>query len=397
MRSMLAILTLISLPLAAAAQAFKLAPAVAVEAEDFTVAKGWKVVKNGEGNYMVDIIGFNHISGERLLGIDAKDETAAAHADVDVPVAGKYRLWVRYEYPAFCETRFRVVVEQGGKAVADQVMGKKDSPRYSLRRRRRRRRSTTRRGGRRGCARRSSPSRSSKKGKARIHLEGVEQPQTPGVAAEPQHRSRLPHQRRRRRLAEALPRRDDALPDPRRLPRHARAALGGALHQQGRQAGHVPRSRTSTTACPGAITDPAEVKDLKPGASSDWVGLAGQDTTHFVMIAASAAPGALEVEIRPVGGEGGREEADAARARSRVYLPPYPGKGDEPTTPEEAIDAILARPEEDEGAGQGADAAAVLRRLDAAGPGQRLRPEVRRAVRGAGLPLAAPGPLRADR
>ena len=102
--------------------AFVLAPAVALEAEDFTVEKGWAVVKNGQGNYMVDIIGFNHISGERLLGLDEKDEAASAYRDIVVPESGAYRLWVRYEYPAFCETRFRVVVEQGGRAVLDAVM-----------------------------------------------------------------------------------------------------------------------------------------------------------------------------------------------------------------------------------------------------------------------------------
>src|SRR5690348_3717439 len=72
------------------AQPFKLAPAVAVEAEDFTVDSGWKVLRNGHGNYMVDIVGFNHISGERLLGIDEKNDTASAFMDVTVPVAGKY-------------------------------------------------------------------------------------------------------------------------------------------------------------------------------------------------------------------------------------------------------------------------------------------------------------------
>ena len=69
------------LPSALAQVPFKLAPAVAIEAEDFTVESGWKVLKNGEGNYMVDVIGFNHISGERLLSIDAKNEAASAFAD----------------------------------------------------------------------------------------------------------------------------------------------------------------------------------------------------------------------------------------------------------------------------------------------------------------------------
>src|SRR5262245_52598584 len=124
-------LTLLAFAAPAAGQ-FTLRPAVSLEAEDLTVTSGWKVIRNGEGNYFVDMIGFNHVSGERLLHIDAKNTTASAHADIDVPEAGKYRLWLRYEYPPFCETRFRVVVEQGGKAALDAVMGKKDSPRYAF-------------------------------------------------------------------------------------------------------------------------------------------------------------------------------------------------------------------------------------------------------------------------
>src|SRR6516225_9952571 len=119
----LAALVALSLPTALLAQAFQLAPAVAVEAEDFTIESGWKVVQNGHGNYMVDAVGFNHISGERLLCTDDKDETASAFLDVTLPEAGKYRLWVRYEYPAFCETRFRVQVRQDDRTVLDHVMG----------------------------------------------------------------------------------------------------------------------------------------------------------------------------------------------------------------------------------------------------------------------------------
>src|ERR1700751_3183458 len=94
------------LPQQISAQSFKLAPALALEAEDFQVQSGWKVVQNGHGNYMVDAIGFNHISGERLLCVDGKDDTASAFLDVTLPEAGKYKLWARYEYPAFCEARF---------------------------------------------------------------------------------------------------------------------------------------------------------------------------------------------------------------------------------------------------------------------------------------------------
>ncbi len=104
---------------------FRLAPAVALEAEDFQIENGWQVIRNGHGNYMVDIVGFNHTSGERLLGIDNKDDRASAFADVAVPESGAYRLWVRYEYPAFCETRFRVVIEQDRRTVMDRVLARR--------------------------------------------------------------------------------------------------------------------------------------------------------------------------------------------------------------------------------------------------------------------------------
>ena len=110
---------------------FRLAPAVALEAEFFSVERGWRVIQNGHGNYMVDAIGFQHIGGERLLGIDEVDATAAAHADVEVPEAGDYRLWVRYEYPPMTEARFRVEVWQD-KLVAASVMGARDNDRYAF-------------------------------------------------------------------------------------------------------------------------------------------------------------------------------------------------------------------------------------------------------------------------
>ena len=54
-------------------QDFRLQPGFAIEAEDFTIEKDWKVIPNGKGNYLPDGTGFDHVSGERLLGIDAND------------------------------------------------------------------------------------------------------------------------------------------------------------------------------------------------------------------------------------------------------------------------------------------------------------------------------------
>ena len=131
---------------------------------------------------MVDIIGFNHISGERLLGLDGKNDMASAYRDVTIPETGAYRLWVRYEYPAFCETRFRVVVQQDGRTALNHVMGTKNSPRFGF--------------GEPLAKAQHDPAWGSeglfeevvtvqelKAGKARIYLKGVAQPQTPGVTA----------------------------------------------------------------------------------------------------------------------------------------------------------------------------------------------------------------------
>lgn len=104
---------------------------VVIEAEDFKPqGPGWKIVLNGQGNYMVDIIGFQHISGERLLSANAKLTNATAVATVQIPEAGDYRVWARYETPTQCEQRFRVEIRQGGKLVGSGVMGEKDAPKY---------------------------------------------------------------------------------------------------------------------------------------------------------------------------------------------------------------------------------------------------------------------------
>jgi len=107
-----------------------------IEAEDFkpqgagTQGASWKPVMNGQGNYMVDIIGFQHISGERLLSGDAGARDARAVATIDLPEAGDYRVWSRFEQPTGTDNRFRVEVRQGGKLVGQGVMGEKDAPKY---------------------------------------------------------------------------------------------------------------------------------------------------------------------------------------------------------------------------------------------------------------------------
>ena len=102
-----------------------------MEAENFQPqGPGWKVVKNGEGNYMVDIIGFNHIMGERVLSAPANAKDAKAVATVQIPEAGEYRVWSRFETPTGTEERFKIEIRQGGKLVGSAVMGEKDGPKF---------------------------------------------------------------------------------------------------------------------------------------------------------------------------------------------------------------------------------------------------------------------------
>ena len=339
MRWTLPILTLVVLPSLSHCQVFRLAPAVALEAEDFTVEKGWKVVKNGEGNYMVDSIGFNHISGERLLGIDAKDQTASAYHDVVIPVAGRYRLWVRYEYPAFCETRFRVAVEQGGKKLLTHEMGTKASDRYGF-------------GdpkpkaqhdpswGPEGLMDEAVTTPPLAAGKARIYLLGAAQPQVAGVAARRNidlvyltsdlKNEWLEHYSRRTKLYPIL----DAFRDT-RGPRWEVRVTNRAAKTANVRIEHVYNR------FPWAFSDPADLGSIAAGKSSEWVGLRGQDTSHFSMVNFKSLGNGLEVEIRPVGAKETSKKVSGT-GEVRVYLPPYPGKGESPTTPVEAIDAILA-------------------------------------------------------
>ena len=102
------------------------AAALAVEAEDFVPRDaGWRVVKNGEGNMMVDAIGFTHISGERLLSAPADASDARAVAAVVVPVAGDYKVWARFEQPVGTENRFTVRIRQNGREIGAQTLGER--------------------------------------------------------------------------------------------------------------------------------------------------------------------------------------------------------------------------------------------------------------------------------
>lgn len=325
-------------PVRAQEKEFKPAPAVAVEAEDFTVEAGWKVIANGRGNYMVDIIGFQHISGERLLGTDEKDKTASAFADVTIPVAGTYRLWVRYEYPPFCDTRFKVLVQQGGVPRAEQVMGVKDNPRYAFGEIKARPQYDPP-WGPEGLVEEAVTVPGLQAGPARVYLKAVEQPQVPGVTAR-RHVDLVyltsdaadawqPAYHKRNNLYPILDAFRDAVP-----PRYEVRFTNRGGKPASFQANHTYNR------LPWYVNEGIVAKDVPPGAASPWVGLKLQDTCHFHMVTFTAAGNEpFDVELRPRGGA--VERAARGEKVYRFYLPTYPGKGEKIVTPVEQIDAIL--------------------------------------------------------
>jgi hypothetical protein len=322
----------------AAQTTFKPSPAVAVEAEDFTIESGWKVLRNGHGNYMVDIIGYNHISGERLLGLDSKNDNASAFMDVTIPETGAYRLWARYEYPPFCETRFRVIVQQQGHSVVDRVMGAKNNPRFGFG-------VPTAKAqhdpawGPEGLLEEVVSVPELKAGPARIYLKGVAQPQQPGVAANRNidliYLTRdtddawRKHYAKHTKLYPIL----DAFRDSR----------GPRYEVRFTNRGDKPADFHIThvyNRVPWGVSEAEVACGVAVGSRSGWVPLRMQDTTHFGLVRFSGSSKAFDVEIRPVGGAVERKLSGTETVQ--VYLPPYPGKGEKPITPIEEIDAVLA-------------------------------------------------------
>jgi hypothetical protein len=323
---------------AAEKDAFRLAPGVVVEAEDFRVERGWKVVFNGQGNYMVDMIGFNHISGERVLHADKADATATASADIRVPAAGDYRLWVRYEYPTFTDARFRVAMIQGGRLVAERLCGAKDNPRLAF-------------GevelkpqydppwGSEGLVEEVVDATGLKAGPARIELRTVAQPQVPGRTANRNidliylssdtKDSWREHYRRSNRLYPIL----DAVRDTVGPRWEVRLTNTGA--EPARFTMYHVYNRIPWGVYEGVLAD-----KVAPGAATAWIPIRKQDTAHFGTSRINTKSGELTAEIRPVGGGKALKFASTGEVL-RLYLPPYAKYGELPVTPEHQQRRVL--------------------------------------------------------
>ncbi|MFQ3651704.1 MAG: hypothetical protein SNJ75_15375, partial [Gemmataceae bacterium] len=317
---------------------FQLAPAVVLEAEDFSVVSGWKPVRNGQGNSMVDIIGFSHVSGERLLHLPAQAASGLATRRIRLPEAGDYRLWIRYEYATETDNRFGLQIEQNGKLLLDVVVGRRDSLRYSY-------------GAELPAAQSDMPYgpeglheeaflvQGLQAGSATVKLLGLPPVEQVGRAA-PRNVDVLYLTRdTRNSWRREYSKRVKLYP----LLEAIRDTLGPRWQVQITNHSDkpaTPRIRHVYNRIPWGMSETARFGTVPAGGSSDWVGLLSQDTSHMSMIEVDALGAEITVALRPVGAD--KPVASFRGQTVRVFLPPYPGKGDEPVNVLEALDRVLA-------------------------------------------------------
>lgn len=99
------------------------------EAEEFKVEQpGWKAMPWGE-NYYCATFANTFLSRKAFLGAPEQcDKDAVATINVNIKVAGKYLVLVRYEAAYRFETQFKVKVEQNGKTLLDRLYGARKNP-----------------------------------------------------------------------------------------------------------------------------------------------------------------------------------------------------------------------------------------------------------------------------
>ena len=374
---------------------FKLAPAVALEAEDFTVESGWKVVPQRPRQ----LHGGYHRLQPHLRRAPARHRRQGRDRlrlprRRPSPRPATYRLWVRYEYPAFCETRFRVVDRAGRQDGPRPRHGHEGQPALRLRRPEAEgaARPVLGPGGADGRGRHDARP----EGRQGAHLPQGRRPAADaGRGGPPQHRPGLPdarhsttpgckHYARQTNLYPIL----DAFRDTRGPRCEVRFTNRGDRPADFRIA-HVYNR------IPWGVSEPA---DRRAGVAAGHVQRLGRPARRRTRPTSAwcGSPAAAGRSRSRSGPSAGAVERKLSGDRHAPRLPAALSRqgrearhaGWRRSTPS------CADLKRDTGPRQEADAAALLRRLDAAGPGQRLRPQVRPALRRPRLPLAAPGPQR---
>lgn len=99
---------------------------ICIEAEDLRIDGGWRVIRDREGYFPSQPGAW---SGNRLRA-DAGDVQARAGLTFDVPRAGTYHLWTRYESAAGFDSLFRVEIRQNGRQRLFAEMGGREQAKY---------------------------------------------------------------------------------------------------------------------------------------------------------------------------------------------------------------------------------------------------------------------------
>src|SRR5215213_2821281 len=104
---------------------------VIAEGEKFTSAdsKGWKVTHQND-SYGSHTYGGMWMTHGACLGAAADSVGAVATQTVQIPAAGAYRVWSKYQAPPYFNYLHKLEVLQGGKVVFTHVYGKKGTDRH---------------------------------------------------------------------------------------------------------------------------------------------------------------------------------------------------------------------------------------------------------------------------
>jgi hypothetical protein len=95
-----------------------------IEAEEFKIIKGWKVIGGGYFASQPNLWSLN------LIMADEKDTLAIAEKEIEIPEDGNYNLWVRYESCYGFNSIFRIKILQDKKIVSEKSFGHKDDKKY---------------------------------------------------------------------------------------------------------------------------------------------------------------------------------------------------------------------------------------------------------------------------
>lgn len=99
-----------------------------VEAEDFQPLEGDWQVKDFGTNYYASTLAISFLSRGRYLGAPDQGEVSRAIREVEIPRAGTFEVWARYEQPYDYAVEFDIAIEQEGKVVFQRGYGRKDNP-----------------------------------------------------------------------------------------------------------------------------------------------------------------------------------------------------------------------------------------------------------------------------